>query len=129
MPHSRDVIVIGGSAGAIEALLTVAGELPATLAARIFITVHIPTAATSVLPTVLERAGGLRARHPVDGEATQPAMMYVAPPDFHLRVKRARVRVVRGPRENGYRPAIDPLFRSAASYGARVIGVILSGNL
>jgi two-component system, chemotaxis family, protein-glutamate methylesterase/glutaminase len=130
MPHARDVIVIGGSAGAIEALLHVAGELPATLAARIFITVHIPTAATSVLPRVLERAGGLRARHPADGEATQPALMYVAPPDFHLLVKRGRVRVVRGPRENGYRPAIDPLFRSAAaSYGARVIGVILSGNL
>jgi two-component system, chemotaxis family, protein-glutamate methylesterase/glutaminase len=130
MSQLHDVIVIGGSAGAIEALLKLVGELPATLPARVFVTVHIPSAATSVLPIVLERAGSLRAKHPRDGEATQPAMIHVAPPDFHLLVKRGHVRVVRGPRENGYRPAIDPLFRSAAAaYGPRVIGVILSGNL
>jgi two-component system chemotaxis response regulator CheB len=130
MSNTRDVIVIGGSAGAIEALLKLVGDLPAVVPARFFVAVHIPSAATSVLPRLLARAGGLRAKHPVDGERTEPAMIYVAPPDFHLLVKPGAVRIVRGPRENGYRPAIDPLFRSAAaSFGSRVIGVVLSGNL
>ena len=130
MSHSRDVIVIGGSAGAIEALLRLVGALPALLSARLFVTVHIPATSVSVLPRVLARAGGLPAKHPVDEEVTEPGMIYVAPPDVHLLVKRGRLRVVRGPRENGYRPAIDPLFRSAAAnYGSRVIAVVLSGNL
>ena len=130
MPLSRDVIVIGGSAGAIEALLRLVADLPAALSARIFVTIHIPAASTSALPTLLSRVGRMRAKHPTDEEATEPGLIYVAPPDLHLLVKPGRLRVVRGPRENGYRPAVDPLFRSAAaSYGARVVGVVLSGNL
>lgn len=75
MAQSRDIIVIGGSAGAIEGLLRVVGALPASLAARIFVAVHIPTAATSALPKVLERAGPLRATHPNDGDTTRAAMI------------------------------------------------------
>jgi two-component system chemotaxis response regulator CheB len=125
-----EVIVIGGSAGAIDALLRIMAALPAVLHARVFIAVHVPSTAVSALPAILTRAGRIAARHPTDGERTQPSVIYVAPPDHHLLVKRDTLRIVRGPRENGHRPAIDPLFRSAAaSYGARVIGVVLSGNL
>ncbi|MDB4900579.1 MAG: CheB methylesterase [Gemmatimonadetes bacterium] len=130
MSSSHDVVVIGGSAGAIEALRQILRTLPAELPARLFVTVHIPASVTSALPAVLARAGPLPARHPADGESTTPSMLYVAPPDHHLVVKRGAVRVVRGPRENGHRPAVDPLFRSAAAvYGPRVLAVVLSGNL
>jgi two-component system, chemotaxis family, protein-glutamate methylesterase/glutaminase len=129
MPFTRDIVVIGGSAGAVEALIRLMPGLPAALPARVFVTVHIP-AYSSALPAILARSGRLPARHPRDGERTQPSMVYVAPPDQHLLVKPGFVRAVRGPRENGHRPAVDPLFRSAAAaYGARVVGVVLPGNL
>jgi two-component system, chemotaxis family, protein-glutamate methylesterase/glutaminase len=130
MSDRSGVIVIGGSAGAIDALLRLTPALPAALDARVFLAVHVSANAVSALPAILTRAGHLPARHPKDGEATEPGVIYVAPPDYHLLVKRGAVRVVRGPRENGHRPAIDPLFRTAAaSYGPRVIAVVLSGNL
>jgi two-component system chemotaxis response regulator CheB len=126
---SERVIVIGGSAGAIDALLRLAAALP-TIPAPVFLAVHVPATAVSALPAILTRAGQMPARHPRDGDTTEPGVVYVAPPDYHLLVKRGAVRIVRGPRENGHRPAIDPLFRSAAaSYGSRVIAVVLSGNL
>ncbi|MDB4884684.1 MAG: CheB methylesterase [Gemmatimonadetes bacterium] len=129
MAISRDIIVIGGSAGAVEGLIRLMPGLPAALAARVFVTVHVP-ATVSALPSILTRVGHLTARHPADHDATEPSIVYVAPPDHHLLVKPGAVRVLRGPRENGHRPAIDPLFRSAAaSYGPRVICVVLSGNL
>jgi two-component system chemotaxis response regulator CheB len=129
MPVTRDVVVVGGSAGAVEGLIRLMPGLPAALPARIFIAVHVP-ATTSALPAILTRAGRLRARHPDDGERTEPSVVYVAPPDYHLLVKPDTLRIVRGPRENGHRPALDPLFRSAAaSYGARVVCTVLSGNL
>ncbi|MFL5606384.1 MAG: chemotaxis protein CheB [Gemmatimonadaceae bacterium] len=123
------IIVIGGSAGAIDALLRLAAALP-VIHARVFLAVHVPATSVSALPAILTRAGQMPARHPRDGDATEPGVIYVAPPDYHLLVKRGTVRIVRGPRENGHRPAIDPLFRSAAaSYGSRVVAVVLSGNL
>jgi two-component system, chemotaxis family, protein-glutamate methylesterase/glutaminase len=130
MNDRPSIIVIGGSAGAIDALLRLVPKIPAAMPARLFVAVHVPATATSALPAILARAGRLPARHPSDGDETQPGVLYVAPPDHHLLVKRATMRVVRGPRENGHRPAIDPLFRSAAaSHGSRVIAVVLSGNL
>jgi two-component system chemotaxis response regulator CheB len=76
------------------------------------------------------RAGPLTAVHAADGESIVAGRIYVAPPGFHLVVERDRVRLVRGPRENGNRPAIDPMFRSAAiAFGPRVIGVLLTGLL
>jgi two-component system chemotaxis response regulator CheB len=130
MSTHRSIIVIGGSAGAIDALLRLVSRLPAGLPARVFIAVHVPANAVSALPAILARTGRLPARHPADGETTEPAMLYIAPPDHHLLVKPGAVRIVRGPRENGHRPAIDPLFRTAAaSYGPRVIALVLSGNL
>lgn len=92
--------------------------------------VHIPPDGRSSLPLILARAGKLRAVHPEDGERMEHGTIYVAPPDRHLLVKRGGMRLARGAKENGSRPAVDALFRTAAlAYGARVIGVVLSGNL
>jgi len=130
MGQVRDVVVIGGSAGAVEGVLRLAERLPAHLAASLFLTIHLSPTAPSVLPRILERHGPLRSRHPLDGEAVEPGVIYVAPPDHHLLVRGEQVRVVRGPPENGHRPAIDSLFRSASvACAARVIAVVLSGNL
>lgn len=126
----RHIIVIGASAGGVEALTRLARDLSPEIDAALFITVHFPAAATSALPRILSRAGTLQALHPTDGQAIEVGKIYLAPPDHHLLIFRDHVRLYRGPRENGNRPAVDPMFRSAAlSYGARVIGVVLSGNL
>lgn len=126
----RDIIVIGASAGGVEAVAALIEALPRDLAAAVFVVVHFPPYATSVLPRILTRRGGMTAVHPEDGDAIELGCVFVAPPDRHLLVERDHVRLVRGPRENAARPAVDPLFRSAArAYGSRVIGVVLTGNL
>ena len=125
----RTIIVIGASAGGVEALAGIAGELPAGFPAALFIVLHIG-AHKSELPWLLNQRGPLRAAHPADGAAIAAGQIYVAPPDHHMTLEAGRVRLTKGPRENLARPAIDPLFRSAAEdYGADVIGVILTGGL
>jgi two-component system chemotaxis response regulator CheB len=126
----RDILVVGASAGGIEALKAVCGSLPADLSAAVFVAVHLAASGPDLLPGILTRAGPLPAIHPEDLQPIEPRRIHVAPPDHHLLVKDGYVRVVRGPRENGHRPAVDPLFRSAAvAYGPRVIGVVLTGAL
>lgn len=126
----RDIIVIGGSAGALEALRSLVGFLPPDLDAAIFLTLHVSSDYPSVLPILLRDVGPLPAFHPKDKEPIRAGSIYVAPPDLHLLIERGRVRTSRGPRENRHRPAVDPMFRTAArAYGARVAGVILSGQL
>lgn len=129
LTHPR-IVVIGASAGGVEALSAVVARLPEDIDAAIFVVIHVPHNARSVLPRILERAGELKACHVLDEEPIKAGYIYVAPPDRHLILRRGRVRSAFGPRENGHRPAVDPLFRSAAeAYGRSVIGVILSGNL
>jgi len=124
------IIVIGASAGGVEALCKLVKDLPENFPAAIFVVLHVPSHGTSVLPQILNRAGRLKAVHPQDSETIQPGRIYVAPPDFHLLLKKGYIQLSRGPRENGHRPAVDPLFRTAArTYGRRVIGVVLSGSL
>lgn len=127
---SRDIIVVGASAGGVEALTALARALPADLAAALFVVLHVPPHARSVLPQLLQRAGKLPAAHARAGERIVPGRWYVAPPDQHLVLRGGCVHLGRGPAENGHRPAVDPLFRSAASgYQQRVAGVVLSGSL
>jgi two-component system chemotaxis response regulator CheB len=126
----HDIIVVGASIGGLEALRIMVADLPHDLPAALFVVWHIAPESPALLAEILHRAGPLPAWHPHDGEAIQASRIYVAPPDHHLLVEDGRVRLSRGPRENRFRPAIDPLFRSAASaYGPRVIGIILSGAL
>jgi two-component system chemotaxis response regulator CheB len=125
----HDIIVIGASAGGVEAISTLVSRLPADLPAALMIVLHL-SRGRSVLPGILSRAGPLPAKHPEDGEALQRGQIYVAPPDHHLIVDGPVARLVQGPTENGVRPAVDPLFRSAArSYGPRVVGIVLTGSL
>lgn len=125
-----DLVVIGASAGGVEALQKLVALLPADLPAALFVVIHIPTEPPSQLGHILDRAGPLTAKTAEDDEPIRLGHIYVAPPDYHLLVKPGRVCLHRGPRENRHRPAIDPLFRSAAiAYQSRVIGVVLTGYL
>jgi len=124
----HDIIVIGASAGGIEALRTLVQALPAHFPASVFVVLHIQAHKPSMLPTLLSRAGPLRAFHPLDHALIERECIYVAPPDCHLLVEVGQVRLGKGLTEKWSRPAIDPLFRSAAhAYGPRVAGVILTG--
>jgi two-component system, chemotaxis family, protein-glutamate methylesterase/glutaminase len=126
-PH---VVAIGASAGGLEGLTAIIRRLPPSLDAAVLVAVHMPANGSAALPRILAREGDLPVSFATDGQPLAAGHVYVAPPDFHLLVDGQQLRVVHGPRENGFRPAIDPLFRSAArSSGPRVIGVILSGAL
>lgn len=129
MAH-RDIIVIGGSAGATAPLKLILGALPANLPAAVFIVLHIPARGIGILSTVAQAAGRLPVVEAKEGTPIENGHVYLAAPDRHLLVQQGHLALGRGPRENLVRPAIDALFRSAAmNYGPRVIGVLLSGLL
>lgn len=127
---TRDIIVIGASSGGIEALRTVVSGLSPELKATLFVVLHVGPGSPGVLHHILDRAGALPAVYPEDKERFVSGKIYVAPPDRHMLLEPGTICLSRGPKENLFRPAIDPLFRSAAQvYGPRVIGVILTGGL
>jgi two-component system, chemotaxis family, protein-glutamate methylesterase/glutaminase len=123
------VIVIGASAGAVDVLLRLARELPRDTPARVLVALHIGTN-RSLLPELLSSQGGLPAHHGRDGEPLLAGRIYVAPPDRHMLIERDQLRLTRGAKEHHARPAVDPLFRSAARWhGPSTVGVVLSGRL
>jgi two-component system chemotaxis response regulator CheB len=125
-----NIIAIGASAGGVDALRQIVRPLPADLQAAIFVVMHISPLAPSVLPQILNDAGAMTAAAAVEGERIQPGRIYVAPSDHHMLIEPGVVRLTRGPRENRFRPAIDPLFRTVArAYGSRVLGIVLTGLL
>ncbi len=127
---NRNIIVIGGSAGGVEAVTRLLSSLPKSIPAAFFVTLHIPSDSESYMPNLINRKSALSAEHPRDRTPIRPGRVYVAPPDFHLELEDGSIRLSHGPRENRHRPAIDPMFRSAAiAYGQRVAGVLLTGNL
>jgi two-component system, chemotaxis family, protein-glutamate methylesterase/glutaminase len=127
---SHDIIVVGASAGGVEALRVLVGKLPGDLPAAVLVVLHVSPEHKSILPRILTGAGPLPAEHAKDGELLEPGRIYVAPPDRHMVVDDGAVGVTRSPPEGGHRPSVDTLFRSAARFhGARVVGVVLSGAL
>lgn len=126
----RDVVVVGASAGGVEALRALARSLPADFPATLLVSMHLSPGARSALPQILDRAGPLPAMPATHGAPLRPGVIYVAPPDRHLLTDDGSVILTQGPTENGHRPAINATFRSAAvTAGPRAIGVVLSGTL
>jgi two-component system, chemotaxis family, protein-glutamate methylesterase/glutaminase len=126
----KDIVVIGASAGGVEALQRLCAALPADFPACVFIAQHLSPSARSMLPLLLDRVSPLRALAPVDGQTIEPGHIYVGGPDQHILIREGKILMRRGPFENRTRPAVNALFRSAAiHYGARTIGVVLTGLL
>ena len=130
-PKGHDIIVVGTSAGGLETLDELIGQLPTDLAASVFIVQHMAAHNTGeALTRRLGRHKAFDVRLAKDGERFRPGRIYIAPPDNHLLLKTKTVLVRKGARENRSRPGVDPLFRSAAAaHGSRVIGVVLTGML
>ncbi|CAG5074797.1 Protein-glutamate methylesterase/protein-glutamine glutaminase [Dyadobacter sp. CECT 9623] len=128
--QSRDIVVIGSSAGGVHALKEIVKSFDKDLSASIFIVQHLAADHVSYLPQILTSHGKLPALHPKDGEEIKKGMIYVAPPDHHMIINEGHILVKRGPKENNFRPSIDALMRSAAYwYGGRVIAAVLTGYL
>jgi two-component system, chemotaxis family, protein-glutamate methylesterase/glutaminase len=128
--QTHDIVVIGASAGGVEALTTFSERLPPEFPAAIFVVLHVMATAHSMLPAILGRVTELEVTSAQDGDVIERGHMYVAPPDHHMTLLDGHVRLSQGPSEHGHRPGIDRLFRSAArAFGSRVIAVVLSGAL
>ncbi|TWP50868.1 chemotaxis protein CheB [Lentzea tibetensis] len=129
-PARRDLVVVGASAGGVEALTKFVASLPANLPAAVAVVLHMPSRGPSALHFILSRSGPLRCVPVSDGQPVRPGRVYVAPPDRHLVVSGEQLRLSDEPPALGHRPSVDVLFSSAArTRGARTIGVVLSGAL
>jgi two-component system chemotaxis response regulator CheB len=128
-PRGQAVVVAGASAGGVEALLELVRSIPVDFPYAVLVVLHVSPTGTSVLPAILARACRLAVASPPDGERLRAGHVYVAPPDAHLVVEDAYLRLSQAPRENGHRPAIDPTMRTAAAaYDGDTIGIVLSGS-
>jgi two-component system chemotaxis response regulator CheB len=129
MGHRR-IVVIGASAGGLDPLREIIGALPATFPAPVCVVLHTSPTSPGFLNEILARSGTMETAWAEDGTRLQPGRVYLAPRDHHLLVEPGVLRLGRGPKEHRFRPAIDPLFRSAAQvYGPGTVGVVLSGHL
>lgn len=129
-PTQRDLVVAGGSAGGVEALKRFVTALPADLPATVCVTLHLASGSTSLLPSILARRAAVRVRAAEDGAPLEHGVVYVSQPDSHLVVVDDHVMLGTGARENGNRPSLDVLMRSAAvARGPRVVGAVLTGML
>jgi two-component system chemotaxis response regulator CheB len=127
---NRDILAIGTSAGGFDALRFLASKLPRDLPASVLVVIHLASRFRSQLDLLLSKAGPLPARFAEDGDVLEQGRIYIGPPEHHLMVRDGRLQLGHGPRENFSRPAIDPLFRSAAlCCGHRTVGVVLTGSL
>lgn len=128
-PPGPTVVVVGASAGGVEALVALVRSLPADFPHPVLVVLHVSPTGTSVLPAILGRACHLPVAAPADGDELSAGHIYVAPPDAHLVVEDSHLRLSQAPRENGHRPAIDPTMRTAAAaYDGGTIGIVLSGS-
>lgn len=128
--NGKKVVAVGASAGGVEALIALAESLPGDFEAPVLVVLHVSPTATSILPDILANKGQMPAKHAEHGERAEAGTIYIAPPDRHLLLRNDRIALSRGPRENSFRPAVDPLFRSVAvAYKQNAVGVVLSGTL
>lgn len=126
----HDIVVIGGSAGALEGVFTLLESLPDRIDASLFLVLHAPESGLALVPRLLQRHTRLPVRVVASRQPIRRGVLYLAAPDHHLLVQKKGVTANRGPKQNRFRPAIDPLFTSAAvAHGPRVVGVLLSGWL
>ncbi len=126
----RSIVVVGASAGGVEALSALVSQLPANFDASVFIVMHLSPDYPSQLPEILQRVSALPVTRGIDKDTIQPGHIYVAQPNHHLLLESGRIRITVGPKENRFRPAVDVLFRSAAwAYGPQVTGIVLTGAL
>ena len=122
------IIVIATSAGGLGPLMQIITALPPTCRASVFVVQHIG-ANESILPDILARRGRLPVAFARHGEVIEPGRIYVAPPDHHIRLRAGAIWLDQRIKKHFTRPAADPLFISAAeTYGARVVGIVLSGG-
>jgi two-component system, chemotaxis family, protein-glutamate methylesterase/glutaminase len=127
--RARDIVVVGASAGGVQAVRFLLQRIPPGFAGSMFIVLHRSPHFESMLPEVLRGRTEHFVGEPHDLDPVEPGRVYVAPRDLHLMLDHSRVRLVRGPKEHFTRPAVDPLFRSAAAaYGPRVVGIVLTGG-
>jgi two-component system chemotaxis response regulator CheB len=106
----RDIVVVGTSAGGVQALQALVRGLPHDFPGAVFLVMHTSPLSPAVLPQILDRVSGLPCAHARNGDPIRGRRIYVAPPDVHLVLKRGQMLLTQGPKENGFRPAIDPLF-------------------
>jgi two-component system, chemotaxis family, protein-glutamate methylesterase/glutaminase len=126
----RNIVVIGASAGGFDAIKELVAALPRDLDAAVFIVWHMSPELKAILPHVLNRNSRLPVSNAYDKCPIKKGHIYIAVPDHHLLISEREMYVTKGPKENHFRPAVDPLFRSAAlAFGSCVIGIILSGAL